>query len=736
MKKINAKFIAGMLAMALVFGMSGCDTGTNTVTETKYVNTGTQGGNEPADHPFTAKSATQLDNLLHTVANGTIYVVGNYEANGDITLNAGQSLVIADQGLANSQPWPNASVGQFSLGDVNAVSRLTIPQNHTLTVQSGAKLIVGNPNTPSQNNGVLKIQGGAGLTVEGGAILGVTTASRVLVEKLEDNDSGGLDIRANAEVFGFGALGSLELIGNVATDAAADALIAVEKLPSGVSAPAVVSGAKFYINGENVTNDITTKIEEIANASPVKEVNSADNIEDLFKGDAAEGVAPATKVTYTGDTAIGEVSIPEGATLVIAGTIAEQEDAITVTAGGTLVIAEGAALAVANEGTLTVEGSLTTSGTLTVGEGAELTIEDGAALVVEDKGTLDLSALFTGEDGDTTVALEGELVVADGGTLKLSTGDGTGVIPEINWDAGGSLKIESGGGLTLATPGETPDVPYIAASGTENALYTWDEEDTNGSITLAQDEMILDGKITAANPGGSIGESITATVTPNSEFTVGPWAGAWYAIEGTLVVEKNAKVTVKTHIYTYGTLIVEEGATLDLAATSALLSGVVFVMDTGELQVSGTVKAEATSGENTYVGWIELTDESSKLTLLPGGKLDISAGSSIYTDSSGSGTSAPRVSVYAVTGDVVGTVAQVVTDEDSGNTAWKLKAGGPDGTVVAAISDITLGKLKFSTEANKAVDEVTGTSAGGSAAAGTLTAGDGTAIVFLGASGG
>jgi hypothetical protein len=746
------KFFVVVTSLMLVFAMTGCPNSTTSSGSTTPPPSGyaPPTGNTPQPHPFTAASADALNNLLGTVANGTIYVVGNYAAIGDVTLSPGQNLVIADQGFANSQPWPNASVGQLNLGTVNAVSTLTIPAPYTLTVRTGAMLIVGNPETPSQN-GVLKILGGGGLTVEEGAALGVTTASRVLVEKPASGAEGGLDLQTGANVYAVGTLaGGLDMISGVPANTIPTALIAVETdAATGFSAPVhVAADVNYYtmVNSEPIPvvgtakETIDEKVGALYNASPVKEADSADDIAGLFNG--GDGVAPAEKVTYTSSEALegegGEVSIPPGKTLVIAGEIEGQEDNITVGAGGTLK----------------VEGSLTTSGELTVEGGAALEIAPGAVVTVDggtlaaeanavidipadatlkvaDDGMVDLNELFappggptppgTGGTSNGQVALEGELLVAEGGTLRLSMGNGSALPPEIDWTAGGSLKIENGGSVTLA---DETDVVYIGDDAA--ALYKWDDEG-EGSITLAKGEMILDGKITAATPGGSIGESITATVTEGSEFTVGPWAGAWYAIEGTLVVEKNAKVTVKTHIYTYGKLIVEEGANLQIAIKDGdNLGAVVFIMAGGEVQVEGTI----TVADGANVGWIELPAETSKLTLLPGGKLDIPATSSIYTKSLDS-KSEPRVSAYAVNANGVLGSKTKVKDTDNTNTNWELTKTSDNTSALVPGITVQLGRLKFATEANKTVNNVDGSTDG--SAAGTLTAGEDTAIVFLGA---
>jgi filamentous hemagglutinin len=322
---------------------------------------------------------------------------------------------------------------------------------------------------------------------------------------------------------------------------------------------------------------------------------------------------------------------------------------------------------------------------LTSTQAATVVVDDGVILKVSDKltvgnnVTLDISAHYDDEDEEAVnpVELVGELVIGSNGTLRLSMGNGSGAIPEITYGSG-SLKIEKDGSVKLVDgddEGSDDDV-YIGTGG----LYTWT------AASVASDQYIM-----IDTDGITVHGDITSSVL---NHVIG-------------------KTTIaKTYTLTIG----------------AKVGSMFFIHANGDVQVAGTIKVE-TDNTPTNIGWIELADENSKLTLLPGGKLDIPAGSSIYTDSMSS-ESTPRVSVYAVAQGGVGTDAQIVTDEDGGTAAWKLKAGGPSGNAVA-ITDITLGRLKFSTVLNTAVNNVNGETAS-PGAAGTLEAGDDTAIVFLG----
>jgi hypothetical protein len=307
---------------------------------------------------------------------------------------------------------------------------------------------------------------------------------------------------------------------------------------------------------------------------------------------------------------------------------------------------------------------LTISGSITVAASAKLTVA-GDIIV---KGTLDLSALT--EPG--AVALNGTIEVANGGTLKTPAPEGNGSTPEIAYGDNGATKVNWGGTVNIG------GADYIAKSA---ALYTWTDssEPPTPSIPTAQqyvtlkkdNETFLHGNLTTAN-------SIT--------------------------VNKDEKTTIDT------------GATLTLGAAASVPTISRFFID-GEVIVSGTIKvAEPAAGQ--FVGWVELRDAASKLTLNPGGKLDIAAGSSVYT-ASGTGESTPKVTVYA-----------------SGNTSTATKAKNTgtspnfvlvtESTTGGAV-DIILGNLQISI--TDVASPFTGTTAG-TPAAGTLTAGDDTVIVF------
>jgi hypothetical protein len=283
-----------------------------------------------------------------------------------------------------------------------------------------------------------------------------------------------------------------------------------------------------------------------------------------------------------------------------------------------------------------------------------LAIPAGVTLAVPSGKTLDLSAATA----TGAVTLNGSIEVS--GTLKAPLPAANGTTPQIGYGDNGIIRINWGGAAIIGTN------PYIGASA---SLYTWTDT-TPGSaqyVTLKKnDEMFLHGNLTTAN-----------------------------------------SITVKTKA------TIDTGATLTIGANDT--DGRFFI--DGDVQVSGTIKVEATS-TSPQKGWVELRDTASKLTLNPGGKLDIPAASSIYTDS-GTGESTPKVTVYDGTSPTKAAATGNATD------GWTLtKANNAWGAI-----DITLGGLNLAIGADSGDADITGATAA-NPAAGTLTAGADTAIVF------
>jgi hypothetical protein len=357
----------------------------------------------------------------------------------------------------------------------------------------------------------------------------------------------------------------------------------------------------------------------------------------------------------------------------------------TVTLTGTELILDGYLTSAQNNyiaDKATINGTLTVAKALTLGADAELVVETGGTVKVANEGTLDLAALTA----DNAVDLKGTIDVAENGTLNVpapeNTGDNAGKTPEIVYGDSGSVKVNWKGTVNIGGG------DYIAANGP--ALYTWTDsgplaDGQEQYVTLKKDnETFLHGNLTA-----------------NSSITV----------------NKGETTTIDT------------GATLTLAPApdpvpndSNYVSR--FFID-GDVIVSGTIKVAAADSANgkPAVGWVELRETGSKLTLLPGGKLDIAAGSSLYTFSGGPVTSTPKVTVYEVSSGVLGaaTKATVATTSSTVHTLTKNAAWGTINVKAGGLHlDITTGASATSITGKTVASDTEG----------TLVAGTDTAVVF------
>jgi hypothetical protein len=835
MKKINKTFIAGMLAMALVFGMIGCDTGTNTVTKEVPI-AGPPGSTTTKEVPIPVPvdSELALAGYLDPGNKSTapVYVVSGLTVSGNLTVPKGKSIVITnDPTKKPAAPVGNAGVLFARSGGVNSTAKLTV--NGTLTVEGGGAVILGSE-TPSTNSGILEITGGGRVQVKAGAVLAVNTSS---VVKLTDTTSaltladdsrfaivGTLGGSNNADTLVGAtenaliaavksgkakvAVGKVRLYNNVAdavkgtdniitvseteigtiiTNAATtsdpdgveweDGVAEVtysgtESLPSGTSVPSngtlIVTGALKQTGTLTVANGGTLEVAGSLTTSGDLEVSGTLEVtgslttskELKVEEDGTLEVAPGAVVTVSGDggkltaDATAAVAIPEGATLALEdGATLKVASGATFTNEGTIIFDADSTIdgdgTIDNKGTIktatedgatlgailgAAAGKIEATGEVVIAEG-NVAVKENTDLTLKkvtiEGGTLDLSALFseinmddpaspTGGTPQGSATLEGTIEIGDNGTLNVGVspevlGNTSSVPPGLNFGDDAGVKVSKGGEITVQVG--SASIEYIGS--TSAAYYQWNGDANDDYINITPDELTLSGKIIANHTPGT-DKNHTTIIAEDSDITL---KFRW-TILGKLIVEKDA------------TLTIDPLATLQLPVPQA--SAQLWIMGTGKVQVSGTIKVAAKNAQD-YVGWIALQGAGSNLTLLPGGKLDISADSAIYTYDEGDEgpegeAPTPRVSVYEVDGGVVDeTTATKAKVEKTGSdpVTWTLTTDS-NGEDAYGNLPIILGKLSITFTETNAVDNAPGSTAS-TAAAGTLTAGEDTAIVFLGA---
>jgi hypothetical protein len=466
---------------------------------------------------------------LKLEARTPIYVTKDITAEGDISLVDGQTIVIADQAYADAQSRPNGVSASF--GTVEALVTLTIPVGKKLTVASGAAVVVGDTSsetTATTKTGVLKIAGGAKLTVNGGATLAVTTESHVLVEKLADNyspppggpaplDDSGLKLFTGAKVATIGKLGAgVEVIGTATGNSTGSTLIAIETDDAtSISAPAAISPDIEVYSDYNVDTGtkeadeikdegkkaITDKVAEIEAVSPARITSKASEVATFFSSTNSV----VTTVTYTGSETLAAINAPTK-TLVIEGTITGQNAAIKV---ATLEVTTKGKLTTAASGTITVATALTNEGTIDLGADGTITKETGAT--VTNNGTIktatDISLVTAAGSG--TIVITGTATATDTITLtqKLEIAETTGVLelgehsitPVDNITKNdGTIKTNSN--LSLATTvtgsGTIVITGTVTAGGNITLTQNLEIAETDGVLVLGEYTISPSNKIT------------------------------------------------------------------------------------------------------------------------------------------------------------------------------------------------------------------------------------------------
>jgi hypothetical protein len=191
---INAKFIARMLAMALVFGMIGCDTGTNTVTkEVPVAGPGSTTTKEVEGVSFASDEAALAGYLSEgDPRTKPIYVVDDFEVKGNLTVPAKKTIIITDDAAIRAKAvtagvttkGSNAPQNRGVLfainGPVGTTPTLTVKGR--LTVASSGSVVLGSANpAETDRSGKLLIADTGKVLVAPEANIAVTTASRIVL---------------------------------------------------------------------------------------------------------------------------------------------------------------------------------------------------------------------------------------------------------------------------------------------------------------------------------------------------------------------------------------------------------------------------------------------------------------------------------------------------------------------------------------------------------------------------
>jgi hypothetical protein len=603
MKKINAKFIAGMLAMALVFGMAFASCEQETVTKEVPV-PGGGGGTITKEVPITAMLAggpEAVKAFLKGELGGnvdTLYITSQITLDGSsgYALGSGKTIVVTNGTLPtnlNTLALPNAGA-LFTISAPDGPAELKV--KGTLNLANGSKVVLGSATAPEES-GKLTIEGDGKVIVTKGASVTTTTSSQIQL------------VTATSTLVFEDTTAKLNVVGTLETDetvvgeTAGSALIVVQS-----------GGHDLTIGAGNVTIN-----------------GSAANGDQLGK---EGGFTGSTKTVSGGD--LGSLTLTKDETLIVSGNVTASAK-LDVPEGGTLEIAEGATLSVEKELSLGKDASLTVAegakitvaeaGELTVGENAELKVENGAEIAVagdltvgaadEDggkltiaegatvsvSGTLTLAQSVDDAETDPTASdrgvLNGTLVIESDGVFKdLSYGQGA------LWGDGpnegtGSITIKAGGkaytytGVQMVSGDATASSPSVASDYVLIQL-------TEGEFTLKKAEYILNGTATLQGKFG-ISEDMTLSLKAGSTLNIDTkwgtgtnsldiWSGA--KIQGEIV---GGSAAPKIVVATSDTIAINSGGTNNFypsGSTDAIATPI----------PAGTYNWDATLGSNAG-GW-------------------------------------------------------------------------------------------------------------------------------------
>lgn len=515
----------------------------------------------------------KADSLIYNFSGATITVGGSVQILEQSEFHNAGTVLLAGGGVFG------ASAGIFNTGTIEL-------SGGTLTVHGDVT------NGGEDSSGLIQVDQGATLTLEGGSIDGGT----ILIQGMPivqnfgtlENDGqtppqangllvlkGGADI-SNGQLTNFGAVD--------------------------------VSGAGNAISNEIVTNVGLIDI-KAGGALALANDTSIDNTDGTITVEDA-GTLTLSQARVSGGTLINEsggaVALIGHAAL-IGGTL-DNFDTIAVSGSGnafedeTITNANAAAITIALAGALSLSGTsiaggaITSHGTISVD--GDSTIDGsavaGGELLIGETGPLaEMTAILTVQGGASLTDVG--ITIGDGSTLEVAA-DETATLAGVTVDNSGTVQVDDGAVLVIESSTITGgDLVNHGIVHVETAVATTFDnvtiDNTDGQIIIDEDgempvpsTLVLDGSTTLT--GGTLKIQIAGTLEIAGHVTL-------------------SGVDVENlHVFT-----VDLGAYLDLADTK--------VSGDGELHVHGTITASGTSGLSGTIyndGTIEITGGTFEIT--------------------------------------------------------------------------------------------------------------------------
>ena len=341
---------------------------------------------------------------------------------------------------------------------------------------------------------------------------------------------------------------------------------------------------------------------------------------------------PGDEITVTGNADATNVTIPNGVTVIVQGSLTVDRT-VTVAEGGKLVL-DGGALTVGTvneaDATKNVPGKLTVNGEADVTEGTVSMIGGSD----ENKATIDSTGSYIYYTNPVSATVQ-----ANGATY--ANADGFTVLTTFSKAVAGAVEAETLNVTVIGTVTDTTDVTLGGANVTVTGKATL------GNINVAESKLtVTGGELTATIVGqyGEDGSTGTASIVLNKAVITGVtneakvnaqnvnvWALTFAGItSGTVEIAQGTVVagdmTGTNSEKTKDALTVASGATLEIAKDKTVaIDGYNTVTVAGTLNVIGTLNVGQTAGVEKFVvsGTMTVDGSASVKTITVTGTLNV-----------------------------------------------------------------------------------------------------------------
>ena len=573
---------------------------------------------------------------------------------GHITIDADGTLIV--DGATISGAGTVTGNGEIDLTGDAVLSGGTLNNNAALNV-SGIGNALSDETVANASTGTIEVLADGALTIDLGSV--VTNAGHVTV------DAGGTLIVGGATINGAGTV-----TGNGEIDLAGNAVLSGGVLTN--NAVIKVSGVGNALDNETVANASAATIEVLAGGTLT-----------IDQGSAVTNTGNVT-VDATGKLIVSGATISGAGTLTVSGTL-DSSDTTTITdatiANYGLIEALGGLLTL----TTLTSASITNAGTLQA-NGGELDIDHQAVantdtLAAINGGTLKLIST-TVTNGTGTVSVGGgstlDLIdtTIDGGTLTIAgtlESTGTSAINDADITNTGTITVTSGT-LTIdpPTPHTITNHKLIQASG--GTLDISGDLIVNTADIKALNNGILKlAGVTITNDGGTVTVDATSKLYLSGVTSINGGsltnAGNLYGVSGlnTISAAVTNTGTIEVQAGTLnlsgglsgaGTLIIDNGATLELAGATAQTITFAGGIDTLQLdKVAGQSFTGTIAGQATKAGTFTVTG-TADIETATGDALDFTA--------SGGSSGTPADIVLTTAGDMTSLAGNGIALRHSG----------------------------------------------------------------------